>query len=316
MDHHSAIETEEKKKHNTIFDDVFRTMVQKMPDLLIPLINEVFGTKYAEDVGFEQLRNEQITPDGKIVTDSILKIESKIYHIECQSNSDSTMVLRMFEYDFSIALEDAYADSKYVEINFPDSCVLYLRSNRSTPSSLKIKVNFSNGESGIYESKVIKAQDYTSNEIFEKKLLMLLPYYIMRYERDYEVIENNQEQLKIFLEEYRSINNELADALLPEDKSALYSNLCGLIAKIAEHMLEKQQLMKKGVLDIMGGQILELNTERWKREGREEGRAEGREKELCDLVADELLTPQKAAERLGMTIEEFKAKAKELGILI
>ena len=31
---------------NTIFDDVFRTIAQKIPDLLIPLINEVFGTDY------------------------------------------------------------------------------------------------------------------------------------------------------------------------------------------------------------------------------------------------------------------------------
>lgn len=30
--------------NNTIFDDVFRTMLEKMPELVIPLINEVFGT--------------------------------------------------------------------------------------------------------------------------------------------------------------------------------------------------------------------------------------------------------------------------------
>ena len=28
-------------EHSTIFDDVFRTIAQKMPQLLIPLINEV-----------------------------------------------------------------------------------------------------------------------------------------------------------------------------------------------------------------------------------------------------------------------------------
>lgn len=36
-------------KNNTIFDDVFRTMLEKMPGLVIPLINEVFGTAYPED---------------------------------------------------------------------------------------------------------------------------------------------------------------------------------------------------------------------------------------------------------------------------
>lgn len=39
---------------NTVFDDVFRTIAQKMSFLLIPLINEVFGTTYAEEQKFEK----------------------------------------------------------------------------------------------------------------------------------------------------------------------------------------------------------------------------------------------------------------------
>ena len=35
-------DTENTTEHSTIFDDVFRTIAQKMPQLLIPLINEVF----------------------------------------------------------------------------------------------------------------------------------------------------------------------------------------------------------------------------------------------------------------------------------
>lgn len=44
--------------HSTIFDDVFRTIAQKMPQLLIPLINEVFQTHYSENEHFEQLLND------------------------------------------------------------------------------------------------------------------------------------------------------------------------------------------------------------------------------------------------------------------
>ena len=43
--------------NNTIFDDVFRTMVEKMTYLVVPLINEVFHTVYPEDVKIVQLRN-------------------------------------------------------------------------------------------------------------------------------------------------------------------------------------------------------------------------------------------------------------------
>lgn len=43
-------------ENGTIFDDVFRTIAQKMPQLLIPLINEVFQTDYSEKQEFVQLR--------------------------------------------------------------------------------------------------------------------------------------------------------------------------------------------------------------------------------------------------------------------
>ena len=67
--------------NNTIFDDVFRTMVQKMPQLLIPLINEVFHTDYSENESFKQLRNEYEEDGGKIITDSIIIIRNKYYTI-------------------------------------------------------------------------------------------------------------------------------------------------------------------------------------------------------------------------------------------
>ena len=46
---------------STIFDDVFRTMLEKMPQLAVPLINEVFGTSYPEDIEIIQKRNEHQT---------------------------------------------------------------------------------------------------------------------------------------------------------------------------------------------------------------------------------------------------------------
>lgn len=42
---------------NEIFDDVFRTMLEKMPKLAVPLINEIFGTSYPEDIEIIQRKN-------------------------------------------------------------------------------------------------------------------------------------------------------------------------------------------------------------------------------------------------------------------
>lgn len=84
------------KQQSTVFDDVYRTMVQKMPELMIPLINEIFHTDYPEDIEKAQLRNEHLEIQRKLITDSILNISGKTYHIECQSTADGQMALRMF----------------------------------------------------------------------------------------------------------------------------------------------------------------------------------------------------------------------------
>ena len=243
----------EAQNHNTIFDDVFRTMVQKMPKLLIPLINEVFQTDYSEHEEFKQLRNEHEEEFGKIITDSIILIRDKTYHIECQSVDDTTMAVRMVEYDFAIALEQASRSGRMYEMDFPESCVLYLRCTNATPDELNVKVNLPNGESFIYGAKVVKLQNYTKDDIFRKDLLFFLPYYIMRYEKQVKELADNTEKLQLLLQEYADIRIQLEKTLYGKTESALYADMINLITKISDHILRSEEKVKKGVNDAMGG---------------------------------------------------------------
>ena len=118
-----------------------------------------------------------------MVTDSIIRIGNHIYHLECQSSKDETMVIRMFEYDISIALEHAsFAEHAVWEIEFPQSCVLYIRNHRSLPDFHEAIVKFADGQKIHYRVPIIQAKKYTVDRIFEKRLLILLPYHILRYE--------------------------------------------------------------------------------------------------------------------------------------
>lgn len=65
--------------NNTIFDDVFRTMMEKMTYLIVPLINEVFHTSYPENVKIVHLRNEHQLEDGELITDAQLSFLRRIY---------------------------------------------------------------------------------------------------------------------------------------------------------------------------------------------------------------------------------------------
>ena len=50
-------------------------------------------------------------------------------------------------------------------------------------------------------------------------------------------------------------------------KSELYTDLTKLIIKIADYIFRKEEDIRKGIGDIMGGKVLELESERLKTEG-------------------------------------------------
>ena len=292
--------------NNTIFDDVFRTMIEKMPYLAVPLINEVFHTSYPEDVKITQLRNEHQQKDGEIITDSCLLIGKKMYHIECQSTDDTTMAIRMIEYDFAIAVENAEKQGRRYRIEFPRSCVLFLRNSGNTPDYLEADVIFPDGKTHVYSIPAIKMADYTKDHIFEKNLLMLLPFYIMRYEKKKHDMRKNPELLQVLLNEYDEIRMNLEKELTETGKAELYTNLTKLIVKIADHIFKKEEDIRKGIGDVMGGKVLELESERLKAEG---------EARLGDLI-NRLIQDQRMEEiQIASTDPEKREQLyKEYGI--
>ena len=281
-------------------------MIEKMPYLAVPLINEVFHTSYPEDVKITQLRNEHQQKDGEIITDSCLLIGKKMYHIECQNTDDTTMAIRMIEYDFAIAVENAEKQGRRYRIEFPRSCVLFLRSSGNTPDYLEADVIFPDGKTHVYSIPAIKMADYTKDHIFEKNLLMLLPFYIMRYEKKKHDMRKNLELLQILLDEYDEIRINLEKELTETGKAELYTNLTKLIVKIADHIFEKEEDIRKGIGDVMGGKVLELESERLKAEG---------EARLGDLI-NRLIQDQRMEEiQMASTDPEKREQLyKEYGI--
>ena len=288
--------------NNTIFDDVFRTMIEKMPYLAVPLINEVFHTSYPQDVPIIQLRNEHQQENGEIITDSCLKIGDKLYHIECQSTDDTTMAIRMIEYDFSIAVENAHKQGRRYRMDFPRSCVLYLRSGNNTPDFLGVEMALADGNIVLYQLSTIKLETYTKDSIFEKNLLMLLPFYIMRYEKNIHEMSENPELFQCLLNEYEEIRTNLVKELSGADKAALYMDLNKLIIKIADYICQSEEVVRKGIGDVMGGKVLELESERLRAEGEKIGeikgeiRGEAKGEERLSILINRLILDGRSAE--------------------
>ena len=201
---------------NTPYDDVFRTLVNDCRSLLIPYVNEMFGESYSgdEEIRFypnEHLIHQQGGEEKKRITDTCFAIcgrTKKRYHLECQSGEDHTMLIRMFEYDTQIALDERTLESHILTVTFPQSGILYLRGKEIQPDKMIIKLHTPGGDlsSAI---PVMKLNLYTIDEIFEKKLYLLIPFYIFVYEKYFPIYDSDKKALVSLREKFERIRDKL-----------------------------------------------------------------------------------------------------------
>lgn len=279
---------------SNIYDSVFKAMVHKTPKLLIPFINEVFGRRYEIDAPIVQFNEEHEGPLGTRISDSVFRIEDMVYPLECQSTHDASMVVRVVEYDFSIALQEALEQGAPYRMKFPSSCVLLLRHASKTPDYLEMEMPDS--ESFRHHTKIYKTQLVSEEEIFRRRLLILLPFYLMRYEKELSGLDAESDAAAALIRECREIRMRLADLTLLQGDELLYRQITELIIRASDHLLAANEPLNRKVRPAMGGEVLELmddKIERSRREGIQEGialsRQEGFER------AERILAEQMAA---------------------
>ena len=288
---------EHAKITNTPYDDVFRTLLNDCSTLIFPIVNELFGEEYSgqEKIIFapnEHFLNQQGGDEEERITDTSFQIlgkETKKYHLECQSSIDSSMLVRFFEYDTQIALDEGEVNGNILTVILPHSAVLYLRHRPSTPDTLKVRMVMLGG-TAEYNIQVMKSQTYTLDEIFRKNLLLLLPFYIFSHEAQFEEYERNQTKLRALQEEYGQIRAKLEEL----SRQGIISEYikCTLIdmsKKVLEHIAIKYHSVREGVKEVMGGRILEYEakTIKWEgiREGLEQGMEQGMEQGIAGTVS-------------------------------
>lgn len=171
-----------------LWDEIMKKEALLYPQLLFPLIEEIFHRTYPQGSKVSLLSTEYIVTrieNGKslhsIYSDLVVQIgEKDIYHFECQMRPDKYMVIRMMEYDVHIALVHRTGGDS-VEVALPKSAILYLTHTKNTPDVEEAKIHFPDGRNHLYQVPVLKVQNYSPQVIEEKGLFMLLPFLPIRY---------------------------------------------------------------------------------------------------------------------------------------
>jgi len=95
-------------------------------------------------------------------------------------------------------------------VTFPNTAVLYLRNYKKTPDKMKYVI-VTPGGTVKYDIPLMKVQNYTLDDIFEKRLLLLIPFYIFSHEKSFSEYNNNEQKLEELKAEYRIILERLDD---------------------------------------------------------------------------------------------------------
>lgn len=304
---------------NTPYDDVFRTLLNDCPDLIIPVINEAFGTSFV--MGKDTVSREnneffftrQDTGQDDVITDSHLMINGKNFHIECQSTADGSMVVRMFEYDVQIAMQHAELGTGKYTVEFPQSAILYLRSTSGTPDFVEIRIVVP-GDSCGYQIPAVKVKDFSVDDIYRKQLYFLIPFYGFVFEKMFSRCEKDEKELDTLSDVFSNIRQRLRAVCEDGTISEYYfQTVMDMAGKVIHSLASKYSKTLERIGDIMGGKILEYEAKTIMNEGRQEGRQEGGNTMVYVMVQDGDTTPERGAKRLGITVEELRKRMSASG---
>lgn len=312
---------------SNLYDGAFRTILNDCRQLILPLINEIFGEEYtgSETIEFfpnEHFIDQQDAPDQERITDSNFTIIGKTrkkYHLECESSlPDRRITIRLFEYDAQIALDEGEVTKETLTVTFPHTAVLYLRAYKKTPDKMKYVV-ITPGRTVQYDVPVMKVQAYSLDEIFEKHLLLLIPFYIFSHEKRLPEYNSSAEKLSELKAEYQKILERLnklerQGVIGAFDKRTLIEVSDDVVKAIAQ----KYENVQKGIGEIMRGPLIKTEARTILNkgislgisQGISQGISETRKKTALKMLQRGRLTIDEIAEYSGLNVTEVTQLAK------
>ncbi len=170
------------------------------------------------------------------------------------------------------------------------------------------------GGSVSYQVPVLKTQEYDLETIFQKKLYMLLPFYIFVYEKrlkEYEEDETKRQELQLVFLDIRKRLEKLA--VQGEVSEYEKCTILDMSKRVIRSVAAKYREVQKRIGDVMGGSVLEYEAKTILRQGIQQGleqglvngRKEGQLSAYIELIKDGVITLSEAARRMDMSEEEL-----------
>ena len=291
--------------------------------MFISVINDIFDKEYPLDAKVEVLPSEGYlteseTADGskeieEQISDFLIKIGSEVYLLECQSYDDGSMAIRIAEYAFIVARQSATWDIGHATIPMPRFSVIYVKRTERTPKNTTITFRFPDGQEVKYESENVIIEEFTKEYIVEKRLFPYIPFYIARYEKEI-ASEGNIENAVNDLEYFRDEMSRLYKTGKLSDEELL--DLTGFVNTIITHITNGNKNEER-LVSVMGGTVIETESEKLRREGIKQGINQGEAKMLIKMGKkdglDDATILKRMQEWIGLSLEQAATYLEQYG---
>lgn len=167
-----------------------------------------------------------------------------------------------------------------------------------------------------YDIPIMKVQSYSLDEIFEKHLLMLIPFYIFSHENRFPEYNANSQRLADLESEYKWILQRL-DNLEKQGFIGAFDKrtIIELSNDVIKEITQKYESVQKGMGDIMGEALIETEARRLRDEAKEEAQKESARKTAIRMLKRGKLTIDEIEEYSGLSaaeVEQLKEQLPEL----
>ncbi len=112
-----------------------------------------------------------------------------------------------------------------------------------------------------YDVPIMKVQSYSLDEIFEKRLFMLIPFYIFSHEKSFSEYNNNEQKLEELKAEYRIILERL-DVLEKQGIIGAFDKrtIIELSSDVIREIARKYENVQKGIGAMMRGPLIQTEA--------------------------------------------------------
>ena len=241
-------------RRNGPFDDALRSLSVHCKRWVLPVLNEAFGTDFVGDEQIGPVKNENIMVPvfGSARKNPHLK-ESQFlvtghdekkhrYQLECLADDDWTVA---FARDFSGTI------GPKTQIEVLGTAVLCLRITDDMPDEYTIEMS-SPKASKSWGVPFIKIPNYALEELAAKRLYLLFPFHVFRFESQLAEMEVDADKRRPLIAAFEDVNRFLSelveDGEMSQQEATCIRKCC---LKIARSLLKKHADIRRDVSRIV-----------------------------------------------------------------